>query len=62
MGPERIRAEEVRRRQLAGEPLLLVSAYPRPSYDRLHLGGAMALEDFEKAAASLGKGHEIVFY
>ena len=62
MGPERIRAEDVRRRQQAGEPLLLVSAYPRAVYDRLHLCGATALEDFERSVPTLGKGHEIVFY
>ena len=62
MGPERVRAEEVRRRQQAGDPLLLVSAYPRTAYERLHLCGATALEDFERAAPSMGKGHVIVFY
>lgn len=59
MGPERVNAEEVRRKQLAGEPLLLVNVCDRKQHECLHLEGAVALEDL---VAPLGKGHEIVFY
>jgi len=59
MGPQRIGAEDVRRKQLAGEPILLVSACDRRQHECLHLEGAVAFEDLE---APLGKGHEIVFY
>ena len=62
MEPKRVSAEDVRRRLLAGDPPLFVHAYPRKSYDRLHLDGATPLEDFEAAAASLGKERGIVFY
>jgi rhodanese-related sulfurtransferase len=59
MGAERISADEVRRKQLAGEPMLLVEVCDAPSYECLHLEGAVPLD---KLGAPLGKGHEIVFY
>lgn len=60
MGPDRISVEEVRRKQLDGEPVLLVGVCPRRSYECLHLAGAIPLDELERHC--MGKGHEIVFY
>lgn len=59
MGPQRIGVDDVRSRQLAGEPLLLVSVCDRNLYECLHLEGSIVFDDLK---APLGKGHEIVFY
>ena len=60
--PQRISVEEARRRLTAGSPALLVSAYPRKMYDRLHLEGAIPLEDLEGKLAALGTEQEFIFY
>jgi hypothetical protein len=60
--PERISAEEVRRKQ-SNEGVLLVCAYDTDEkFRKYHLDGALSLADFRAREKSLPKQQELVFY
>lgn len=61
--PQRIGAQDVRNKLLAGEPTLLVCAYDQPdALSRVGLEGAIGLSTFQERVGSLSKDQEIVFY
>ena len=60
--PERVSAEEVRRKLQEGAPILFVNAYPDSAYRRSHLEGSISMGEFLGRLPSLPKDAEIVFY
>lgn len=60
--PRRVTVQDVRKRLLAGDPLLLVCIYDQEDWDDSHLEGSISLADLERRAKKLKKDHEIVFY
>ncbi|MGH7162324.1 MAG: rhodanese-like domain-containing protein [Planctomycetota bacterium] len=63
MTPARIAPAEVRRRMLAGDPLLLVCAYEDDDkFRQAPLEGAISRKTLRNRMPSLSKEQQIVFY
>ena len=59
----RLSVAEARRKLQAGEPTLLVCAYPEDEkFKAVELEGAIPFSEFEKRLPSLALDHEIVFF
>ncbi len=60
--PQRISAQEVRRKVQSGEALLVCAYDHEEKFRSLHLEGAISFREFQSRLPSLSKGQEIVFY
>ncbi len=60
--PQRINAQEVRRKVQSGEALLVCAYDDEEKFRSLHLEGAISFREFQSRLPSLSKGQEIVFY
>ncbi len=60
--PQRISAQEVRRKVQSGEALLVCAYDDEEKFRSLHLEGAISFREFQSRLPSLSKGQEIVFY
>ncbi len=62
MVPVRIPPDEVRKKVLAGEALLVCSYEDDERFERTRIEGAISYNEFESLKGDLSKGREIVFY
>ncbi len=60
--PERISAQEVRRKVQSGEALLVCAYDDEEKFRNLHLEGGISFQEFQSRLPSLSKDQEIVFY
>lgn len=60
--PIRISPKEVRQKVSTGTAMLVCAYEDDQKFNKVHLEGAISLNDFKSKLASLAKGQEIVFY
>jgi hypothetical protein len=60
--PERITPEEVYEKLKSGKVLLVCAYEDEAKFEKMHLQGAISLNEFKSNLPSLAKGQEIVFY
>ena len=60
--PERITPEEVHQKLKAGKVLLVCAYEDEAKFEKMHLQGAISLNEFRSRFPSLAKDQEIVFY
>ncbi len=60
--PERITSEEVHQKLKAGKALLVCAYDDEAKFKKMHLQGAISLNEFKSKLPSLEKDQEIIFY
>jgi rhodanese-related sulfurtransferase len=60
--PKRITPEEVHQKLKAGKALLVCAYEDEAKFKKMHLQGAISLNEFKTRLPSLPKDQEIVFY
>jgi rhodanese-related sulfurtransferase len=60
--PERITPEYARKKALSGEALLVCAYEDEEKFKKMHLEGAISLNEFKNMAGSLSGEQEIIFY
>jgi hypothetical protein len=60
--PTRIPAEEARRKVTSGEAMLVCAYEDEEKFRKMHLQGAISLQDFKTRLPALSKEQEIIFY
>ena len=60
--PVRISPEEVRKKVISGSALLVCAYDDEEKFHRLHLEGAISLQEFKSRLGALSMDHEIIFY
>jgi hypothetical protein len=58
----RISAEEARKKVTSGEALLVCAYEDVEKFRRIHLEGAISLQDFKTRLPALSREQEIIFY
>ncbi len=58
----RISAEEARKKVTSGEALLVCAYEDVEKFKRVHLEGAISLQDFKTRLPGLSREQEIIFY
>ena len=59
---QRISAEEARKKVTSGEALLVCAYEDVEKFRRIHLEGAISLQDFKTRLPALSREQEIIFY
>ncbi len=59
---QRISAEEARKKVTSGEALLVCAYEDVEKFKRVHLEGAISLQDFKTRLPALSREQEIIFY
>jgi rhodanese-related sulfurtransferase len=60
--PVRIPPEEVRKKVLSNDAILVCAYEEEEKFKKMHLEGAISLNEFKHRASSLSKEQEIIFY
>ena len=60
--PVRIPAEVARNKVLSNEAILVCAYEEEDKFRKMHLEGAISLNEFKNTASSLSKEQEIIFY
>lgn len=60
--PKRVSPEEVHQKLIMGKALLICAYEDEGKFKKVHLQGAISLNEFESKLPSLSKDQEIVFY
>jgi hypothetical protein len=60
--PVRIPAEEARKKVLSNDAILVCAYEEEEKFKKMHLEGAISLNEFKNRASSLSKEQEIIFY
>jgi hypothetical protein len=60
--PKRVSAEEVHEKLKAGNVLLVCAYEDESKFKKMHLQGAISLNEFKSKLPSLTKDQEIIFY
>jgi hypothetical protein len=60
--PVRIPPEEARKKVLSSEAILVCAYEDDEKFRKMHLEGAISLNEFKNRASSLSKKQEIIFY
>jgi len=60
--PKRISSEEVYQKLKGGKVLLVCAYEDEAKFEKMHLQGAISINEFKSRLPSLAKDQEIVFY
>jgi hypothetical protein len=60
--PVRISPKEARKKVLSNEAILVCAYEEEEKFRKMHLEGAISLNEFKTRVSSLSKEHEIIFY
>jgi hypothetical protein len=60
--PVRIPPEEARKKVLSNDAILVCAYEEEEKFKKMHLEGAISLNEFKNRASSLSKEQEIIFY
>ncbi len=60
--PVRITPEAARKKVLSNEAILVCAYEEEEKFRKMHLEGAISLNEFKNRASSLSKEQEIIFY
>jgi rhodanese-related sulfurtransferase len=60
--PVRISPEEARKKILSNEAILVCAYEEEEKFRKMHLEGAISLNEFKTRVSSLSKEREIIFY